>query len=115
MGAAELIEEVSEGKITGEEDRYSHTDLSDFLANVEGAQVLIDALRPALEEADPELLAEIDDGFDALLEELTSHQNSDGSFVSYTDLTEDQIDALVALLAPLSEDMALVAGVLGLE
>ncbi|HEX9833490.1 MAG TPA: EfeM/EfeO family lipoprotein, partial [Mycobacterium sp.] len=39
-GAAELIEEVSEGKITGEEDRYSKTDLWDFAANVEGARIV---------------------------------------------------------------------------
>lgn len=115
VGAAELIQEVSEGKITGEEDRYSHTDLSDFLANVEGSQVLIDALRPALQEADPDLLAEIDTGFSDLLAELTTHQQDDGTFVLYTELTDDDVAALVALLAPLSEDMALVAGVLGLE
>jgi iron uptake system component EfeO len=38
VGAAELIEEVSEGKITGEEDRYSKTDLWDFDANLQGSQ-----------------------------------------------------------------------------
>ena len=37
-GAAELIEEVSQGKITGEEDRYSKTDLWDFDANLQGSQ-----------------------------------------------------------------------------
>jgi iron uptake system component EfeO len=36
LGPAELVEEVSEGKITGEEDRYSHTDLSDLDANADG-------------------------------------------------------------------------------
>ena len=40
VGAAELIEEVSTGKITGEEDRYSHTDLWDFAANVDGSEKL---------------------------------------------------------------------------
>ena len=47
-GAAELIEEVSEGKITGEEDRYSKTDLWDFDANLQGSQAAIDKLSPAL-------------------------------------------------------------------
>ena len=37
-GAKELLDEVATGKITGEEDRYSHTDLWDFKANVEGCQ-----------------------------------------------------------------------------
>src|SRR5262249_33230648 len=47
-GAAELIEEVSGGKITGEEDRYSHTDLWDFAANVEGSKKAWDLLKPAV-------------------------------------------------------------------
>src|SRR5262249_8126828 len=51
-GAADLIEEVSEGKITGEEDRYSHTDLSDFAANIEGSKQLIVLLTPAIAEKD---------------------------------------------------------------
>ncbi len=35
-GAVELLNEVSTSKVTGEEERYSHTDLWDFQANVEG-------------------------------------------------------------------------------
>ena len=45
MGASELIEEVSQGKITGEEDRYSKTDLWDFHANLEGSQAVIEQAR----------------------------------------------------------------------
>ena len=58
QGASELIQEVSEGKITGEEDRYSKTDLYDFAANVDGAQRIVEGLTPALEAADPDLLNE---------------------------------------------------------
>ena len=56
-GAAGLIEEVAASKISGEEDRYSHTDLWDFRANVEGSQKIVDLLRPQLQKANPELLA----------------------------------------------------------
>ncbi len=45
-GAAGLIEEVAASKISGEEDRYSHTDLWDFQANIDGAQKIVDLLRP---------------------------------------------------------------------
>ena len=62
-GAAELIEEVSGGKITGEEDRYSHTDLWDFAANVEGSQKAWELLKPAVEAKDADLATAIDDGF----------------------------------------------------
>ena len=51
-GAKDLLDEVATGKITGEEDRYSHTDLWDFNANVEGSKAAIAALRPVLEERD---------------------------------------------------------------
>ncbi len=55
-GAKELLDEVATGKITGEEDRYSHTDLWDFNANVEGSKAAIASLRPVLEERDPALV-----------------------------------------------------------
>src|SRR5215831_12700404 len=54
-GAADLIEEVASTKISGEEDRYSHTDLSDFQANVDGARKIVDLLRPQTEKADAKL------------------------------------------------------------
>ena len=40
---------VKNSKISGEEDRYSHTDLWDFQANVEGSQKIVDLLRPQLQ------------------------------------------------------------------
>ena len=42
-GAKELLDEVATGKVTGEEERYSHTDLVDFKANVEGAREVVRA------------------------------------------------------------------------
>ena len=54
-GAKELLDEVATGKITGEEDRYSHTDLWDFKANVEGSQGAVAALRPVIDDKDKRL------------------------------------------------------------
>jgi iron uptake system component EfeO len=62
-GAKELLDEVATGKITGEEDRYSHTDLWDFQANVEGSKAAVQALRPALQQRDPALVATLDAKF----------------------------------------------------
>jgi iron uptake system component EfeO len=47
-GAVELLNEVANSKITGEEDRYSHTDLSDFQGNLQGARTAFELLVPAL-------------------------------------------------------------------
>ena len=57
-GAKALLDEVATGKITGEEDRYSHTDLYDFDENVEGSKAAIDALRPVLKARDAALLTD---------------------------------------------------------
>ncbi len=127
-GAAELIEEVSEGKITGEEDRYSKTDLWDFDANLQGSQAAIDQLKPALEKADPELLGKIEAGFTDIYATLAPLRRGDG-WVLYctendpypsprcTGVTVDPptVDKLKAQLAGLSENVSQVAGALKLS
>jgi iron uptake system component EfeO len=114
VGAAELIEEVSTGKITGEEDRYSGTDLWDFAANVAGSEKLIELLTPALEEADPELLADIQAGFADINAALAAYEDGEG-YKPYSTLTEADKTAMQTILAGLSENLAQVSGALGLE
>ena len=53
-GANELLGEVSASKITGEEERYSHIDLVDFEANVEGAEAAFESVEPIVSEERPE-------------------------------------------------------------
>ena len=65
-GSKALLDEMATGKITGEEERYSHTDLWDFDANFEGSQAAIEALRPFLKAKNPTLLATIDERATAL-------------------------------------------------
>jgi iron uptake system component EfeO len=128
VGAAELIEEVSEGKITGEEDRYSKTDLWDFDANLQGSQAAIERLTPALQEADPALLEKITKGFADLNATLQPLRRGDGWVLFCTEndpypsprctgVTVDPptIDKLKAQLAGLSENVSQVAGVLKLS
>jgi iron uptake system component EfeO len=114
VGAAELVEEVSTGKITGEEDRYSHTDLWDFAANIAGAEKAIELLTPALEEADPELLAAIQADFAEIDAQLAEYADGDG-YKLFTEVSQEDIDAMKTTLAGLSENLSQVAGALGLE
>lgn len=58
-GAAALLEEVQSNKITGEEEEFSHTDLSDFAANVEGARQAFAYLQPGLQKIDAELMTSV--------------------------------------------------------
>jgi iron uptake system component EfeO len=109
-GAKELLDEVATGKITGEEDRYSHTDLWDFKANVEGSQGAVAALRPVIDEKDPALGPLLDERFaavDALLEE---YRVGDG-YRLYTELTEDDVRRMAESVDALGEPVSQVAGV----
>jgi iron uptake system component EfeO len=115
VGSSELIEEVSTGKITGEEDRYSGTDLWDFAANVEGSEEAFTLLTPAIEQADPELVAEIEAEFAELETQLGNYADGAGGYQTYSALTEADKAAMQTTLAALSENLATVAGVLGLE
>ncbi len=83
-GAVDLLGEVANSKITGEEDRYSHTDLADFEANVAGVQAAIAALTPAMTKVDPALQAQIRTQFAAVKKSLEQFRTRDG-FVAYTE------------------------------
>ena len=112
-GAKELLDEVATGKITGEEDRYSHTDLWDFRANVDGSQAAVNALRPVIQSRNPKLLSTLDENFAAVDTVLEKHRVGDG-FKLYTDLTEADIkemsEAVDALGEPISQVAEVVAG-----
>jgi iron uptake system component EfeO len=114
VGSAELIEEVSTGKITGEEDRYSGTDLWDFAANVEGAEKGFELLEPAIEAEDPELVATVEGLFDELGGQLDAYADGAG-YKPYRALTDADRTKMQTTLAELSENLATVAGVLGLD
>jgi iron uptake system component EfeO len=109
-GAKELLDEVATGKITGEEDRYSHTDLWDFRSNVDGSQAAISALRPVIQQRDSALVATLDEKFKALDEALEKHRKGDG-FKLYTELTPDEIKALAETVDALGEPVSKVAEV----
>jgi iron uptake system component EfeO len=112
-GAKELLDEVATSKITGEEDRYSHTDMWDFAANVEGAKKVVEALRPVLAQREPALLADLDTRFAGVEALLAAHRVGDG-YQLYTELARDQIkklsDAINGLAEPLSRLGAAVVG-----
>jgi len=109
-GAKELLDEVATGKITGEEDRYSHTDLWDFRSNVDGSKAAITSLRPVLVERDPALVSTLDERFGAVESLLETHRRGDG-FKLYTELTEGEIKQLAAAVDALAEPLSAVAGV----
>ena len=110
-GSRGLLEEVATGKVTGEEEYWSRTDLWDFQANVDGARVGYEGVKPIVEQKDPELAAELDARFEELQTLLDGTKVGDG-FKFYDELSEDEVkqlsDAVNALSEPLSKLTAAV-------
>ncbi|GAA3042900.1 iron uptake system protein EfeO [Actinokineospora globicatena] len=109
-GAKELLDEVATGKITGEEDIFSHTDLWDFRANVEGSAAAVSALRPVIVERDPELAKTLETRFDAVTALLDKHRSGDG-YQLYSELSESDIKDFAAAVDALGEPISKVAEV----
>lgn len=106
-GAKELLDEVATGKVTGEEEIWSHTDLWDFQANVDGARVAFENLEPALRVKEAELADTLDARFASLQALLDRYRDGDGDgFVSYTDLDPAEVTELAAAVDALAEPLA---------
>ena len=113
QGSVDLLGEVSASKITGEEERYSHTDLWDFEANVEGAEAGFQALEPVIQESDPELASGISDDFAATYALLDGYRQGTDGFVLYDTLTKKDTQALAQQIDALAEELSQVPALVG--
>lgn len=111
-GAAGLLEEVQSGKITGEEELYSHLDLVDFAANVEGAQQAFANLQPGLEKIDPALTEQIVARFAAVTDALEQYKDTTqpGGYRLYTaEVKAAEAAALSRVVQSLQEPLSKIA------
>lgn len=109
-GAVELLDEASSSKITGEEERYSHTDLWDIQANVEGSKAAFAATAPLA--GDRTLVADVRSRFAALEKALESYREGNG-FTVYTDVSEARRRELSRLIDAAAEPLSRVASKVG--
>lgn len=104
-GAKELLDEVATGKVTGEEEIWSHTDLWDFQANVDGARIAYEDLKPLLADTDQELDATLQANFEALQKLLDQYKMGEG-FMFYDELDTAQVQELGAAVDALAEPLS---------
>lgn len=109
-GAQGLLDEIAISKISGEEDIFSHTDLWDFNANLQGSQTAVSSVRPILDEKDAELGKRVDQRFEDVEALLEKYREGDG-FVSYDKVTEPQRQELSRAIDALSKEVSQVQGV----
>ncbi|WP_260837802.1 iron uptake system protein EfeO [Microbacterium sp. SLBN-146] len=108
-GAIALLDEVATGKITGEEDWWSGTDLWDFAANVEGSKMaysLVSDFAASTGTEGEQIIARIDEGYAALEGKLAQYGSLTNGFVTYSDLTDDDRRAFTDLINALAEPLS---------
>jgi iron uptake system component EfeO len=108
-GASELLTELSTSKVTGEEDRYSHTDLWDFEGNLNGARKCFELLKPALAVKNPDLAQQLEARFTDVVSSLQRYKQGNG-YVDYSTVPQDQRQKLAQSVNALAEPLSKVAG-----
>ena len=106
QGSVDLLNEVSTSKITGEEEIFSHTDLYDFKANIEGAEKIFAILKPKIQAKNPALVTELEQKFAAVHQLLAKHQVGQQDYKSYKELTPADTKALAEAVNKLGEPLA---------
>lgn len=112
-GASGLLEEIAVNKVTGEENWWSHKDLWDFQANLEGARIAFDLVAPIAErkgDDGAELVTQINGEFDALQAELDQYGNLEKGYTSYDEVTAEQQKALIARIDATREPLSKLTG-----
>lgn len=105
-GAVDLLNEVATQKITGEEEIFSHTDLYDFRANIEGAEKIFSLFKPLIEKKDAKLVKTLETEFKVVNDLLDKHMTDDSNYKSYTDLTEKDTKELAEAVTKLGEPLS---------
>ncbi|WP_061583780.1 iron uptake system protein EfeO [Streptococcus gordonii] len=105
-GAVDLLNEVATSKITGEEEIYSHTDLYDFRANIEGAEKIFQLFKPLIKNKDEKLVASLEKEFKNVNSLLDKHMTDSQHYKLYTDLTKEDTKELAEAVTKLGEPLS---------
>ena len=105
-GAIDLLNEVATSKITGEEEIYSHTDLYDFRANIEGAEKIFELFKPLIEAKDKKLVSSLEKEFKNVNSLLDKHMTDAQHYKLYTDLSKEDTKELAEAVTKLGEPLS---------
>ena len=114
-GAVDLLNEVATQKITGEEEVYSHTDLYDFKANIEGAEEIFKIFKPLIEKKDSKLAKDLEEKFATINGLLDKYKTDDKNYKLYTDLSKENTKELSEAVTKLGEPLSQMGVILDEE
>jgi iron uptake system component EfeO len=116
-GSVQLLNEITNVKITGEEDRYSHTDLSDFQGNLTGARKAFQLVRLPLEQhgGDKALYDKIEGRLQAVQNELNAYRRDTPlGFALYGELSQEDKQKIAKQVGEAAQDLSSIAQKLSL-
>ncbi|MGF1881884.1 EfeM/EfeO family lipoprotein [Vibrio splendidus] len=96
QSSADYIEMVIEVKLSGQENIYSHSDLTDIAANMAGSKKIIEELKPFIS---PETLKPILENYQQINQIIGHYMMEQGSFKPYGQLTNHDREKLYSLLS----------------
>ena len=111
-GAVDLLNEVATQKITGEEEVFSHTDLYDFRANIEGSEKIFELFKPLIQKKDAKLVKTLETEFKNVNGLLDKHMIDEKNYKSYTDLSEADTKELAEAVTKLGEPLSQIGVIL---
>lgn len=113
-GITHNIRSLADVRSNGEEERYSHADLSGFAANLEATRKVTDLLRPLLVKSSGELLQRID-AATADLDSQFKGLNSDSGYRPYDQIKSEQRKQLADKAKVLADALDGIDPALGLN
>lgn len=99
---------------SGEEERYSHSDLNGFAGNLDAARKVVELLRPLLAKSAADLLPKIDSAFTAFDAELNGFKVKDG-YASYDSVSAEQRKQIADKAKALADALDAIDPALGLS
>lgn len=114
-GAVDLLNEVATSKITGEEEVFSHTDLYDFRANIEGAEKIFELFKPLIKDKDEKLVKILELEFKNVNGLLDKHMTDSENYKLYTELTKEDTKELAEAVTKLGEPLSQMGVILNGE
>jgi iron uptake system EfeUOB component EfeO/EfeM len=99
---------------SGEEERYSHTDLNGFAANLDVAHKVVELLRPMLSKIAADVLSKIDSALAAFDSELNGLKVKDG-YASYDSVSAEQRKQIADKAQALADALDTIDPALGLS
>ncbi|ROL65674.1 multidrug DMT transporter permease [Pseudomonas protegens] len=99
---------------SGEEERYSHSDLNGFAANLATTRKVIDLLRPLLAKSAAQLLPQVDNAANALDTRIASLRDGFG-YLDYDKVTAEQRKEIADKAKALADALDAIDPALGLS